>query len=262
MTILAWDTDTEWDSAQSEDRVRHFGTDDLAASSVQLGFPPYDEFGNNGLLAYHPFHEDSGTTLADVVGSNSVSISGATPNQDLALGTSGVGFDGTDDYGQASSNIIPETSDQPFSVHFLLLPTEDIDSNFDQITIFQDHGRIYIEYGRTSGYFTFRIYDGAQNVANYSTTFTTGTLYQIICTFDGSNMEVYVNNVNEASGTGGWDPLDYAPTYHVKRDTTGNFWPGISGEWRYYDYALSASQVQTLWDTLQDGILTTGVKTS
>ena len=69
-----WSTQRDWDTAQSDDGTVHESYGDYSAEDVQLGY----RTNLPDLVAYYPFHEDSGSTANDVVNGYDGTINGCT----------------------------------------------------------------------------------------------------------------------------------------------------------------------------------------
>ena len=87
----------------------------ISASDAVCNSESLEPFGNeasfNKNVAVYQFEESSGTTLTDSSGNgNNATISGMTWSSDAAFGSYSGSFDGTNDYVELPSNILPENS--------------------------------------------------------------------------------------------------------------------------------------------------------
>jgi len=205
----------------------------------------------NGLLAYWKFDEGASNTpatTADATGNGwtgtnigGITFSGGKNNSAVNIvnpSTQGISI---------SSSLDARAATTPFSVSFWFQPGVPISG----AAVIGEWGtrNDFILFNSSGTVVTFRASDGAGSTTDVATgTLTPFTWYHIVFGFDGSNIFIYVNNG--------------APTTAVKsevRRSGGNFvvgnyqsftlgWTGIYDEVAYYNRALSAADVATLYN--------------
>jgi len=104
--LITWKTASDWDNAVDENGVVHendANRDLPGATTVQQGYPSYDE-GGSSLIAFYPLDEDSGPTAYDVAGNYNGSVNGATIEQTGLHNSTAYSFGGTSDNVQISND--------------------------------------------------------------------------------------------------------------------------------------------------------------
>lgn len=260
---LTWKTATDWDNATSESGVAHesvSNTDHSDNTVVLQGFSYSNPPQSTDLFAHYPMHENSGSTLNDVAGSQNGTYSGPTLGKTGLLGSNAPSFDGTDD-----SGVIPEFS---FSGNFTAIGWVNIAnlSNADQGAIFagdknSSGGSMPWAVWYENANNTFEIYDGSSTSLG-STTVSTDTWYMVTIRFDGTDMDLSVNDSfaettitnTSVSSSGKEDTIG-------ARATSSDSINGRVCEVLLYTAALSNSTLQSIYDTVATtGTLTTATK--
>lgn len=72
---ISWETSSDWDNAQSENRILHENYTDTSSNDAQLGYPTY----MNNLVALYPLDEGSGSTAYDYAGGYDGTYYNASP---------------------------------------------------------------------------------------------------------------------------------------------------------------------------------------
>lgn len=209
------------------------------------------------LVAWWPLHEDSGSTVYDIVGSNDGTVNGPTQGAAGILGTTCYDFDGTNDYVDTNYTVPSPINQLSISVWF----------NADSASSVRDVWGI--NDGGSSGDFSFEIYqlrtdsgnivldvnsaDDASN--NISTSISTGDWYHAIASVSGGEHTFYLNGEsvatknfsltpeqNPAIGIGAQNKLESGS------ETQSNYFDGRITDFRIYDHALSAQEVQYLYE--------------
>mgnify|MGYP001601057921 CR=1 FL=1 len=221
-----------------------------------------------GPVAYWKFDECQGTTANDASGNgNSGTITpGASGN--LTAGTCGsgvstemwadgttgkynasLGFDGADDYVSKTSPVGLPSGANPFTSS-MWIKTSSGTSN------------IYLlkwGTGGTSNTMNALIYYGATNsfshafysndLSSGANTLTSGAWNHIVATFDGTTRRTYVNGRQTAQDTPAGVNVTANQTLWISTYTgAGNFFSGQIDDVRVYNYALTATQVQQLFN--------------
>lgn len=227
----------------------------------------------DGLVAYWPFDEGSGTTALDAVGSNDGTINGG------AVYAGGVGiapvpgnvdaltFDGVDDFVTVPhAAVLDVTTTYTISVWLNMAFVAGYqpmlfrgDSTADDIELYWYPGQaLTVVHNRRS--------DGSYDGAIYFVDPPTGTLFHLAVVFDGNIVKAYYNGVPAApSGTGccGFDHPLPAPLatnkgwwigladnlgYKRAGGSVPGFFKGLMDEVRIYNRALNESEIAELAD--------------
>ena len=227
-----------------------------------LGWEPEPE---PNLVAHWKFDEGEGNTATDSAGNNDGTIQGAIWTTGQADGA--LSFDGVDDYVEVSDN--PSLEPQNITVAAWVYR----DSTSTRDTILQKGSTSYLD-GR-NGYL-FRILGSSDQEANRAmfyivvgnnnkvspvsaTPIEAHNWYHITATYDGSNIRIYVNGVEEGTATSETGQVDYTGgqqefkmgVAELGSGTFQNYFDGTIDDVRFYDLALSADQIQQLY---QDGL--------
>jgi len=273
MVDLTFDS-TDLDSATSESGVVHESTTDTDhndASNLKQGYP-YGSFGAitpTPILAT-PLHEDSGSTANDLSGNNNDgTVNGPTTGVAGLLGTTAYDFDGTDDLVEFGTVPVTDFTGS-YTVSWWINP--DTKTNTPNPRVI-DKG---VGTSNDGGYRAFIRNDGdirwdhatgfSSNVSLKSTSGAATSEWQFwTVVFDSANstLAIYLNGTKDNTKTGVGDPVGASNTLvYGGRDDGGDTYDGTMAGVRFYDTALTASQVQTLYDLVAaNSTLTTGSKT-
>ena len=252
-----WTTEADWDNIDDSTGVVHADIGDHDADRVELGYSPFDEGGSN-LVGYWPLDDPSAATEVSGVGTDGV-IGGNPTNANLGIGASSAyAFDGDDDHVRIPDYEELDVSDDGAVtvsawVSLDALPSEQFKA------IFQNSDTAYnlqLENGDAS----YTIYDGGHRDANEG--IRTGWVH-LVGVYDEDESEeivLYENGDNrasdDASGVGSGDGVDAGIATNI--DEGGRYLDGQVDELRVYDRALSAGEVEDLYETPKQGRLTTG----
>jgi hypothetical protein len=87
-------------------------------------------------------------------------------------------------------------------------------------------------------------------VAVSTTTLTTGTFYHLACTWDGTNLKLYINGSQNQSVAQTITPApNTSPLYIGQFGASSDFASGVIDDVRLYNRALSATEVTTDMNT-------------
>ncbi|WP_424018193.1 malectin domain-containing carbohydrate-binding protein [Halorientalis pallida] len=266
---LSWDTASDWDGATSENAVVHEGYGDRTAGAVELGYPGDGSRWDGAPLAFWPFDEDSGSTVADVTGNgNDGTVQGATLGQGGILGTTAIQFDGTDDYVSGATDItaLRETA----SISAWIRTTQGgndtpwvapgitgVESNGDGDDIF---------WGFIDGSGNIAIQTGNDATARSSSPVNDGTWHHVVLTRESSSgeIQVYVDGTLDDTATSRTGTITNTFDSIGRIEDTGGtpeYFDGRIEELRVYDSVLSSGAVSDLYAAGSSGSLTTGQKT-
>ena len=156
-------------------------------------------------------------------------------------------FDGVDDWmtkkGNSSANftiamrINPDLIQEMDISKMTEYPTS---TTFDRNFYMQNDGRI-----------TASINDGSAKSVSSTTALSAGTWAHVVMSYNGTDLKIYVNGVEEGSIASGNPITSYiTPEFVLGRaSATANYFNGQIADLYYYDYALSAGEIATLVST-------------
>lgn len=263
---ITWETSTDWDNAVSEAGVVHetFYGD---ASQIQLGYPTTDEIGGSGQLeAFWPANDASGdlTNESQDTTGRDLSVSGAThANRTGPFGLSYIDFDGSDDYAENSGGLTGSGSltlmawvlyddlgggGNPGIHH--IASTSFSNKNVGGWVDASD-GSVWGRIQHSNGRLDFN--DGLSNTTSSGTWF-----WHAIVVNSGTDARLFTDGTKYDSGSIG--TVDTWDSIRIGRQGT-DWWDGPHAMWRIYDYALTDSEVISLYDDVQAGSLETATKT-
>jgi hypothetical protein len=202
-------------------------------------------------VASYNFNEGSGTTAADSSGSgNTATLSGAT----WAAGknSNGLSLSGTNAYASAANTA---------SLGMTSLGT--IEGWVKLNTLGKWHGLVAKGNTNTDISHNYALeIDNLNNarcilgdstaaiVAVSTTTLTTGTFYHLACTWDGTNLKLYINGSQNQSVAQTITPApNTSPLYIGQFGASNDFASGVIDDVRLYNRALSATEVTTDMNT-------------
>lgn len=116
--------------------------------------------------------------------------------------------------------------------------------------IFNCYGVLMIYYDSGTDKFKCENYPNSGALST-TTSPTLDTWHLITMTWDGTNTKLYMDNVLEATGTGGTPDLDTYDDRHVQIGCSGGFtllFPGILDDFRIYNKALTQEEVTALYN--------------
>ena len=204
--------------------------------SSQIG---HDDIVTNGLIycvdpANKKSYLGSGTSVNNVVGNNTGSISGAT------FGNNTFSFDGSNDRidcGNASS--LSLTSN--FSLCAWMKSSDQ--NNYAVALGKTDSNGYSMQMRAQNNTFRMNINDGSWKTAYYTVDpIDDGNWYCVIGTHDGSTIKIYVNAVKGTDASAGSATTNAASLY-IGAESTGNYFKGDIGPVHIYNQVLSAAEV-------------------
>tara|TARA_R100000329_G_scaffold129472_1_gene108427 strand:- start:5272 stop:8256 length:2985 start_codon:yes stop_codon:yes gene_type:complete len=162
-------------------------------------------------------------------------------------------FDGTDD----EINIGLESLSAGSSFTFSAWINGDDFASTDKTIISNGQLTNHRLFSIEGGKLFLQIYNGGytgDNVtkAKASTAFSTNVWYNAVCTFDGSNIKLYINGVEETTtvdGAGSTGNVSNTTTIgYLLRSTKESFFNGQMSEVAIFNTALSSSTIQTMYN--------------
>ncbi|MFB6192945.1 MAG: LamG domain-containing protein [Candidatus Nanohaloarchaea archaeon] len=271
--VGTWETAAEWDSAQSESGVVHesvSNTSNNDASGVKKGYSISSPLYSSSLIGYWPLQEGSGSTAYDFSGNNNDGTVNGSPvaGGTGPLGVSSYSFDGSTDYislpfrpsGQTAFTVSAWIKLNTHKLNRIWMHGKDSNYSYSALTV-NSSGIPGVSFEDAQS-------DGVS--ASASSSISTGQWYMLTGTFDSGTATMYVDAVQVGSGTntavGSVDQIETtsdATTIGRECEFSENFFNGIISDVRLYNRALSASQIQTMYDVVTtQGSLTTAAKTS
>lgn len=197
---------------------------------------------------------------------NSVGICNGTSGDMWADGTNGkhsssLSFDGTDDYVDVGTSISALMPTNAVSVSAWIKLQGNGAGSFPGIVstagAADGNKGYFLIYNPASGKIRFYIYNSGSSSFVYAASndaISTGTWYHLTGVYDGTNVNLYVNGVKQAS-TATATSIEYTGVTIVTtigvyaRDyTTPNTFQGQIDDARIYNYGLTSAQVKTLYN--------------
>src|SRR5438270_3626579 len=162
----------------------------------------------------------------------------------------GFSLDGTDDYVEIADN--PTVSlTGPFTID-AWIKTNDNTSEHAIVEKYDGGGTNGYFFRLTSlGQLTLGVCDGSGcSAVSGSTQVTTGTFHHVVGVFDGSSLNVYLDGNLDGGPNGSVAPTDGTNplTIGARGGSVGNFFNGIIDEVEIFTRALSADEIQSLYD--------------
>jgi len=215
---------------------------------------------SDGVDSINPIHlykldETSGSTATDSIGSIDGAIDGAT------LGVSGAtsktdtaySFDGSNDNIVVGSD--SSFSPQQFSITVWIKATGNLDNGtYNNVSPVSKWGSTANEYliwtTAQDGYqLSLRVIDGLDSDATISRSSLDGTWNHVAAVFDGSS-KIYLNGSKKDQGQSIGDfSKDTAQNFQIGSYASDKYFQGEIDDIRFYDIALTDSQVQQLYNS-------------
>ena len=249
---ITWQTASDWDNAVDQEGVVHIDDidrDTAGAGTIQLGYPNEDQWGN-ALTHYYPHDRSSGDLLDKIGSNNGTPDYGVKQNASGVFGSSAWQYDGDDDRTYMDSNIIRgDGGSFTFAFWFQGLRGGSRD-------LFYSQNKDYLEFKSTN---SIGGDGGNVNIPDTNTALNLNEWYHVTYTVDSGNyLYIYLDGVEESKEpSSGGSIRQGNPRFSDHSD--GSFKANVRmEELRYYDRALSASEVASLADP--SGHLTTDTK--
>jgi parallel beta-helix repeat protein len=209
---------------------------------------------NRGLVAYWNFDEGSGTVLHDQAGSNDGTINGATWKPTGGISGGALSFDGDNDYVQFTN---PVRNTPPYTVA-IWVKTAGLNAIRYAIS---NGGQTDNSYGF---YFDEELSKGTvwqwgvrnqSGYGNYARQSGATTDWTFLCgvwdgTLTANAVKLYVNGVLAGQSTAGACEVGSADDLRIGAPSNALdwMWLGLIDEVRIYDIALSAAEIDSLYD--------------
>lgn len=212
---------------------------------------------DSGLVGYWHFDENASTTAYDASGSgNNGTLQG---NPAWTTGTSCkagncLSFNGNSYVAIPNGPALqPANLSVAYWVNFGSF-TDSWEVSNNPSTFDYNHGYMVREDTPTNTVGAFIGY-GTANAGIWSGTLSTGIWYFVVETYDGSTLRLYINGNQVGSGVSVNKPIDYTGVanyvYLAQRSDGGLRLQGSMDEVRIYNRALSASEIQTMYNDLK-----------
>lgn len=261
-----WTDAAHWDAATSEQGTVHDNYGGRSADRIQLGYPIDGTTWDDGLLAYWPLDETSGTTATDATGNgNDGTIEDATLGSDGILGRTSYTFDG-DDYVSGATDIqaLRETA----SLSAWIKTTQDGSYYFwhapgiTGVESASDGNDIFWGWLNGDGRIGMRTGNGATALSDDP--INDGDWHHVVLTRDENSGEVKVyvdGSLDETDHS--WTGTPTTTFSSIGRiENSGESFEGKIDELRVYDKVLSNSEVRALYETRTSGTMLTNWKTA
>lgn len=203
-----------------------------------------------GLMGYWQLDETSGTTANDELGTNNLTISGATVNVAGKLGRCCTFVGSESDY-IGNVDAMDPTAAISVSCWIKSSTTTNYESpvgnyhwdgnGWDLIRI-ETAGTL--EWSIRNSVTTSNVVEGSHNVAD-------GTWHHVVGTYDGSNIRLYVNGSQDGSTVAHSAAIRYTASNRFcigTRELEDNHWTGQVDEVGVWSRALTAGEITTLYN--------------
>jgi hypothetical protein len=274
---VVWGTPSDWDATTVADgRFVHANFGDHSADRIELGYTRSE----SGLVSYWPLDDPTGSTAVDVTGGNDGTIKGNP------VSTNGIGNStayqlepesGADDYVRIPDSSSLEMGDTDTVTVSAWVNKEESQTGSNWIAIFQHSDQSYNLHFNNGNEPDFTIYDGDYSRADIDNGVENDKWVHLVGTFDGREIAFYKNgnladtscqqgggNGNGNCGNGDIaetdEPAGIGENIEKRDDGDERLLDGKIDEVRLYDRALTASEVETLYDTFEEGTFTTTMK--
>lgn len=203
---------------------------------------------DSGVARYTFDSEDTNGSAIDVWNGNDASISGATAGVSGANQTyttnEALSFDGSDDYVDPPSAIDSLIDNDIFSIAFWFYVDSNTSSPHDY-----GNGRCTLRYEfKGSNGWEWVIYDGSTDYWVTMGLTATGEWHHTVLTLNSSGvMEAYLDGTSKGTDSTA-SPQDNKPVRIGGKASGVDFWPGDVDDLRYYDKALSDTEVSNLYN--------------
>lgn len=255
MTSLSWSSGADWDGALDEEGVVHesvANTDHDDASILKQGFAIQTPFRSADLVGYWPLQEGSGGTAYDFgSGNTDATYQGPTVGQTGLLGATAPSFDGIDDHVELG-NYTPITS-----------PPLTLIAWFNASSLPSTEGHTYkvagdkdyeyeISINGSTDELRYRIRDGAGYNAIPGSVISANTWHMTALVYksDGSVIG-YLDATQDATATLDGTLNGDLGEWQMGIRGDGAPFKGEIADVRLYSAALSASEIQTVYDVVR-----------
>jgi hypothetical protein len=242
MANIRWDKNSDWDNNQNNTGINH-SNDPYTTSSPQTlkqgyqkQWPPL----THGLKGWWPLHTDKPVDLSGN-GNHGTLNGGVTTGVAGRGGLESYGFDGADDYVNLTS--IPQLSSE-WTISFWSR-AKNLSNKGAQLQLLRNNQILFRHEGDGNQYVF-------QNDGNgYHSTSTSSTAGEWIfwtAQWDGSTLHLYKNASQESSVSISSNSTASKDSWIGAHPSGNDHFPGEICEVRVYDRALSASEIQTLYE--------------
>ena len=211
--------------------------------------------GSGGLVAHWEMDEGSGFVTSDSSGNNNHAMVSGAQFVAPKVGNFALNFDGDNDYAEVLDSISLAAS-SAVTLSAWINP-DNLAGGLPYPAIISKSSA-YRLYLHTDKRVRFQIYEGGTSiVAKPSTTISDNTWTHIAGTFDGSQLNVYINGILEKTVSySGSININQNPLYLGARHTAKDFFSGKIDDVRIYNSALTAQEVFDLFNPQDsDGLI-------
>jgi hypothetical protein len=216
----------------------------IAENSVGTTEAGLISFTATSLIHHYKMDEGSGSTAFDYEGNNDATINGAVWTTTAKTGGYALDFDGTDDY--AEPNVIDPSG--AFSIT-VWVKTSDLSRN--TFIYAQDRTNNSVSYAlmMSNDVLDTEFSNGTFVSLTGSTVLSDGNWHHLAYTWDESTLKGYVDASQETSASVGGTLNPPTNTVMAGRpDEDFEYMNGILDDVRFYDEALSQSEIQDIYD--------------
>ena len=205
----------------------------------------------NSLISHWPFNEPSGNTALDVAGSNpGTLVNGAARAADGRIGAA-LCFDGINDLVSVPDSPSLDLSNH-FTVSLWFQPARLLNASSGRRDLLQKFLSYWLimNFPGNDGKLVFVLNGGSPQVKSTTTSWTSNQWYHAAATYDGAQLKLYVNGVQEAAVATSVLPNNTTYPLQIGGNNLQNVWfPGCLDDVRIYGTTLSAADVATLFSS-------------
>ncbi len=210
-----------------------------------------------GMVSWWELEEDSGTVAYDSAGTNHGTVYGASWTNDGKIGGA-LNFDGSGDYVDCGTNrSLGGMSALTIAGWFKPDFTISGGSNPDEINILEKFEvyRMYFSQASSRLYiFVFNSLGTNAYVGSNSDTFVAGVWYHFAAVYDGMNLKLYMDAVEQLDVASLSGSVASSTNYlGIGGPIDGHYFDGIIDDVRIYNRALSAEEIQALYRSAVSG---------
>jgi len=210
----------------------------------------------NNVTGYWHFDEGTGTSTADASGNGASGTLTNGPTWQSGSNCKAGGclsFDGTDDYVLGVDLEFTTVMSGSIWAKFNNVTAQQI--FFNQTDISRIEYQLQMQGSGNSSKFRIRVDAGAgADIIDSTTQAQTGQWYHLAWTYDGTDLKLYVNGVEETNvvqNTGSGSIYDSNTSFRIGGRSDGFFMNGSADEVRIYNRALNTDEIKAMYNDLK-----------
>ena len=253
------DSDTGQSFSRNLDQYMFYGRE-LSSGEVSdlynggAGIDPYADRINDAVTYYSMDNEDvSGAVLYDVAGTNNGTMTNVTA--DTGKIANARSFNGSSSYIGVPQQVITDliTADA-WTIACWVKHGAAIDTQGEYLFAGGNGGThlgagIGINIKSTGEFRAFVGYSGSAPIAESSATVNDDNWHHVVATYDGTNIQLYVDNVADGNVSAPSPTWSTANNVEIGKLGSTRHWDGLIDEFAIYDRALNTNEIDLLWNS-------------